>query len=222
MKRATLLLTVLGLILVLVGWYLLMWQPRAEDLARVEEETVSVRAAQETTRARIATLEGVRERAPELQAELVAIESLLPRDPAIASALRQLQLAADDSGVTLLSINPTRPNVIEADGGLHEMRVSLEMQGRYFALLDAMRRLEDPEITSRGIVWEGLTITRDESTYPELTAALTGRIFTVLPQPMVAPDPADQTTGGTSANDGGTTDADDSGITAITAEETVQ
>jgi type II secretory pathway component PulM len=108
MKRATLLLTGLGLVLVLVGWYLLVWSPRAEAITTAEAQIVEVQAQQATTQARIGDLQGVRETAPQLQAELAAAESLVPGDTALPSALRQLQTAADESGATLVSVAAAR------------------------------------------------------------------------------------------------------------------
>jgi type II secretory pathway component PulM len=70
MKRATLLLTVLGLVLVLAAWFMFVWSPRAEAITETEASIVDVQAQQATTQNRIAELQGVREQAPQLQAEL--------------------------------------------------------------------------------------------------------------------------------------------------------
>jgi hypothetical protein len=181
MKRATLLLTVLGLILVLAAWFMFVWSPRAEAIAETEAAIVDVQAQQATTRARIADLQGVREQAPQLQAELAAAESLLPRDTALPSALRQLQTAADESQVTLVSVAPARPEAVdEATPGLSSMTLSTELRGTYFQIVDVLRRLEDPTISPRGLVWDTAALSVGEER-PELTVILTGRMFAVLP-----------------------------------------
>jgi hypothetical protein len=204
MKRATLLLTGLGLVLALVGWYFLVWSPRAEAITAAEAQIVDVQAQQATTQSRIVALQGVRETAPQLQAELAAAESLLPRDTALPSALRQLQTAADQSGATLVSVSPARPEPVEgAEPGLYSMLLNIELQGTYFQVVDVLRRLEDPSISPRGIVWGGATFAIDE-TAPNLTVALTGQMFAVLPAPPPEPGAVEPVEGaGEEAEDGG-------------------
>jgi hypothetical protein len=185
MKRTTLLLLSLSLVLVLVGWFLLVWSPRSEAIAEAEVQIADVQAQQATTEARIETLRGVREQAPALQADLAAAESLLPRDTALPSALRQLQSAADASNANLVSVSPSKPEVIEgAAPGLYAMGVTAEVRGTYFQIVDTLRRLEDPAISPRGLLWSGTDITIDEEAgAPNLIVVLTGRMFAVLPEP---------------------------------------
>jgi hypothetical protein len=185
MKRATLLLLSLSLVLVLVGWFLLVWTPRSDAIAETEVQIVDVQAQQATTQARIADLRGVREQAPALQADLAAAESLLPRDTALPSALRQLQSAADASNANLVSVSPSRPEAVEgAAPGLYAMGVTAEVRGTYFQIVDTLRRLEDPAISPRGLLWTGTDITIDEEAgAPNLIVILTGSMFAVLPEP---------------------------------------
>jgi Tfp pilus assembly protein PilO len=182
MKRTTLLLTVLGLILALVAWYMLLWMPRADALAETETEIVDVQAQQATTQERIASLQSVREEAPQLQAELAAADSLLPRDTALPSALRQLQTAADASSANLVSVAPSRPEPVEGADGLFSLGLNAEVRGTYFQIVDTLRRLEDPSISPRGLTWESVSITIDD-TAPNLIVVLTGRMYAVLPTP---------------------------------------
>jgi Tfp pilus assembly protein PilO len=191
MKRTTLLLTVLGLILALVAWYMLLWMPRADALAETETQIVDVQAQQATTQARITALQGVRQEAPQLQAELAAAESLLPRDTALPSALRQLQAAADASNANLVSVAPSRPEPVEGAEGLFSLGLNAEVRGTYFQVVDTLRRLEDPSISPRGLSWESVSITLDDAA-PNLVVVLTGRMFAVLPSvPAPGAEPID-------------------------------
>lgn len=185
MKRTTLLLIVLGVILVLVAWYVLLFNPKLEEQQVVEDEIVALETQQAAVRGRIAELEGVREQAPQLQAELAATESLLPRDTALPSALRQLQQAADDSNATLVSVAPARPVLVEGSEDLYEINLSVEVRGTYFQIVDVLRRVEDPAISPRGVLWDSSAMTIDE--YPTLVTVLSGRMFAVLPQPPAPP-----------------------------------
>lgn len=185
MKRTTLLLLVLGVILVLVAWYVLLFNPRVEALNTVEDEIVALETQQAAVRGRIAELEGVREQAPQLQADLAATESLLPRDTALPSALRQLQQAADDSNATLVSVAPARPVLVDGTEDLYAITLSVEIRGSYFQIVDALRRIEDPAISPRGILWTSSAMTIDE--YPTLVTVLSGEMYAQLPQPPAPP-----------------------------------
>lgn len=205
MKRATLLLAVLGTILVVVAWYLLVWSPRAEALTDAETAIVDVQAQQATTRSRIVALQGVREQAPQLQADLAAAESLLPRDTALPSALRQLQQAADASNATLVAVAPTHPEAIEGADGLYVMGLTGELRGTYFQIIDTLRRLEDPSISPRGLTWGTAVFTVDsDAGAPELIVNLSGQMFAVLPQPPAV----DAGTAEAPATEGETTDGE--------------
>ncbi|MEX1176843.1 MAG: type 4a pilus biogenesis protein PilO [Nitriliruptor sp.] len=187
MKRTTVLLAVLALILVLVIWYLLLWSPRADELEAVEAQIVEVEAQQAAARSRIVALQAVREQAPQLQAEHAAAESLLPRDTALPSALRQLQQAADDAGLTLVSVAPSRPEPVEGSEGLYVLGLTAEFDGTYFQVIDVLRRIEEPDITPRGIVWDSAALSIGEEA-PDLVTVVTGRMFAVLPTPPALTD----------------------------------
>jgi hypothetical protein len=219
MKRTTLLLLSLSLVLVLVGWFLLVWSPRSEAIAETEVQIADAQAQQATTEARIETLRSVREQAPALQADLAAAESLLPRDTALPSALRQLQSAADASNANLVSVSPSRPEVIEgAAPGLYAMGVTAEVRGTYFQIVDTLRRLEDPAISPRGLLWSGTDITIDEEAgAPNLIVILTGRMYAVLPEP---PAPEVETDVPATTDEGADEDESADAVESADADET--
>lgn len=185
MTRQAALLSALGVALVLVLFYFFAFQPKNEELAVIREDIDAAVAQQATLEARIAALQEVRLRAPEIEAALAAGESIIPRESALPSALRQLQLAADDSGVDLLTIAPGRPAAVGGDvPELSMLTVSLTIQGSYFQLVDFLRRIEDPSITPRGLIWTSGTVTPAD--YPQLSVTLSGQMFALLPTPAPA------------------------------------
>lgn len=182
MTRQTAILTTLGVVLVLVLFYFFVFQPKNEELALIREETDAAIAQQATLEARLAALQEVRLRAPEIEAALAAAESIIPREAALPSALRQLQLAADDSGVELVSVSPGRPAAVGGEiPELSTLTLSLAVNGSYFQLVDFLRRIEDPAITARGIEWNSGTL--GVSAYPELSVALSGEMYALLAAP---------------------------------------
>lgn len=188
MSRQTAILSAFGVVLVLVLFYFFAFQPKNEELAVIRDEIDAAVAQQATLEARIAALQEVRLRAPEIEAALAAAESITPRESALPSALRQLQLAADDSGVELRTVSPGRPVAVPGEiPELSTISVAVTIDGSYFQLIDFLRRIEDPAITPRGIIWTSGTVS--PANYPQLAASLTGQMYAVLPAPA-APAPA--------------------------------
>lgn len=189
MNRQIILLTALGAVLVLVAFYFLAWAPKSEEVELIETEISNVLSQQTTAEQRIRALEEVRARAPAIEADLAAAEAIVPPDVAFPAALRQLQLAADDSGVTLLSIQPGRPSAVADGSDLSTISLALTLQGSYFQVVDFFRRVEEPSITPRGIVFANVSIAPAE--YPVLDVVATGEMFALLPVPAAAePAPA--------------------------------
>jgi Tfp pilus assembly protein PilO len=206
MNRTMLALSVLGSVLLVVLFWLLLWSPKQEELELALAEIETVQAQQVETEGRIRALEGVRERAPELEAELAAGEAVLPRDTALPSALRQLQTAADEAGATLVSVSPGRPVAMEgADATLGQIPVNVELRAGYFQAIDFLRRLEDPTISPRGLTWTSLDLSVDE--YPRLTVILAGQLYAELAAPP-APEAVVETPAGDTAEDGTVLESD--------------
>lgn len=195
MNRQTLLLVAVGAIAIIVLFYMFGWKPKADELAEVRAQTEDAIAQQSVLESQIANLESIRAVAPEIEAALAAAESLIPRDAALPSALRQLQLAADDSGVELVSIAPGRP---AADPDVPEVaRISLSVnaEGSYFQIVDFLRRLEDPTITPRVVLLQNISVSGLE--HPTLSIAMTGAMFAILPAPPAPEATAPATPGAT-------------------------
>lgn len=180
MNRQTLLLGLLAVVLVVALWWMFLLSPKRAELAEVQAEIDAAVTQQAQLQAQIRTLEDVRREAPQLEADLVATETIIPRDAALPSAIRMLARSADDSGVSLVSFTPGRPSqVAGGPEALAEISMAVALQGSYFQIVDFLRRIEDPTIVPRAMLWEGMTLSVDE--HPTLSGTLTGRMFALLP-----------------------------------------
>lgn len=188
MTRPTSLLAALAAVLVVAVWWLFLYSPGQEELARVEDEIAAAENERLSLQQRVAQLEAVRARAPETEAAIATLGSFVPDDPALPPALRQVQAAAEDAGATITAIAMGRPVVVDEPTGLHAAQVTLSVDGSYFQIVDMLRRIENPEITSRGIVFGTLTLA--PSDYPTLTATIAGSMYAVLDPVPEPPDPA--------------------------------
>jgi Tfp pilus assembly protein PilO len=198
MNRTMALLSVLAAILVVAVAWLLLLQPRNNEIEELRAETASFEAQEQQLQARVAALRQVREDSPDYEAQLAAANAVIPRDTALPSVLRQLQLAADEAGLTLMAVAPSRPAAATVEGGatgLSRINVAVDVEGGYFQLVDFLRRLEDPAISPRALNWTTISLAGNPEEYPLLTASLQGDLFALLPTPPaeqpVAQDPDD-------------------------------
>lgn len=175
MTRQQSLLSVLAVVVVVAAWWFVFMAPRNEAIAALRDEVEVARTQQATVRARIRALEAVRTAAPDIEAELASARTLLPRSASLPSALRQLQDAADSSGLVLDAVAPTRP-VPHADrDDLQSFTVSVAVSGGYYQWVDFVRRVEDPSLVGRGVLVEALDVTPLE--YPLLAGNVQLRMF---------------------------------------------
>lgn len=177
MSRLAWLLAGLVTVLVILLWWFLFWTPTQDQIRDVREQIETTEVAAASERARAAELRRVRDGAPEAAAELAAVDVLIPRDAALPALLRQLQQTADEAGVLLDQVSPSRPNPTEASTGtIGEISLSLSVRGNYFQLVDFARRLEDPLLSGRGLVWNSVGVSRGE--HPELNISMAATVFT--------------------------------------------
>ena len=176
MTRVGWLLTGLLCVLLVVGWYFLIFSPTSEDIevVRTDTEATLTQAAQQ--RARADELRAVRQSAPEAEAALAAGQTLVPEGAAIPALFRQLQQAADDAGVRLNTLSPSAPSVeTRNEQELAVIGVSMSVTGSYFQVVDLARRIEDPLLTPRALQWTSASLSPAE--YPELSVTLSGQVF---------------------------------------------
>jgi type IV pilus assembly protein PilO len=189
MKRSQVVLSVLAAVMIVALFAVLVYQPKQEEIDELETAIAAEQQRHGELEQEIVRLRTVRDQAPEVEAELAAAEAVVPRDNALPTALRQLQLAADDAGLVLTSVTTGRPLPVEgAPASLHRIDVNLQLSGGYFQLVDFLRRVEDPSITPRGTIWTNAALAKEE--YPTLTVALSGKMFASIDTPPPAQEAA--------------------------------
>ena len=220
MNRTALLLSGLGAIIVVVLFFIFVFQPAREELAEVEDQIALEQTEQERLEGEIERLRLVREDAPSVEAELAAADAIIPRDPSLPALVRQLQLAADEAGITLASVTTSRPAPLEdaAEEGLSSIEVSTQLEGGYFQVVDFLRRIEDPSISPRGIEWVNSTVTRNDESYPDLSVTLAGRAYAVVAVPL-PPEPEPDPDADSDAESTDEDDPDDAGDEADSDDE---
>ena len=199
MNRSAILLTVLLAVALVALSFFFLIKPKMDEVGELEVEAEDLRTQQTQVETQIASLEAVRADSPNLEAELAAVDGVIPDSPALPAALRQLQVAGDDSGVTLVSVAPGRPSAVEGatTPELSVIPLTLTLDGGYFQVVDFLRRIEDPAITARGILITSVAVNPSE--YPTLSVNINASMFSLLeqaPAPAPEPDPTDTPTDG--------------------------
>lgn len=191
MKRSMLILLPLVAVALIAVSFMFLIKPQMDQAAELRVEATDIRTQQEQVRGQIAALAHVRETSPTVEAELAAISAIIPQDPALPSALRQFQMAAQDSGVTINSMSPSAPtsaNIPDAPS-LASISWSLSIEGGYFQVVDFLRRLEDPVVTPRGILVRSVTASPGE--LPALSVSVSVVMFADLQQVPTDAPPAE-------------------------------
>jgi Tfp pilus assembly protein PilO len=226
MRNPRALLGMLAVLLVGVLFWLLAWSPKQDEIVALDEEIAAAQAQQAQLRTRVQELESIRAEAPEVASLIAASEAIVPTDPALPSALRQLQLAATESNVKLRSVAPGRPQPVEAptitlEPGteLVSFDLTVLVEGSYFQIVDFLRRIEDPSVTPRGLRWTQLAASVPDGEYPTLNVDLVGRLYSVVPAGGTPEPPAPEPEDGADESDDDAGTDDDAGSDQVSAHQ---
>lgn len=188
--RTRLILAVLGVLVILVGFFYFFIRPRQQDLDRIETDITAEEARTTQLESELARLQDLQANAPELEAELARIRGFVPQDDEVPNFIFLVQDAANAAGVDFVQITPELPKPPPEGAALAEIRTQIGAGGGYFAIQDFIRRLHNLD---RAVRIDGMTLTGTEEETGEVTITLasTARIFFEAPAPATgAVDPA--------------------------------
>lgn len=140
-----------AIVVVIALFYVFLLRPVSADIGEVKEQITSAESEESTLRLQIVQLERARQNATEIAARLAKFDLLLPKTSDIPAFIRQVQEAADLSGISLASIAPSPPSPIApgpgvppavAGQGVFSLNVVLQISGGFFRLESFLQRLE--------------------------------------------------------------------------------
>jgi Tfp pilus assembly protein PilO len=193
MRRAPLLVAVAAVVLAVAMWFLL-FAPEREEQGLLREEITGLAGRQNALRLQIARLEEIKANELDVRADIARLEQYIPDGAAQPSAIRQLQLVADASGVDITSVSFAQPVAVPGappppvpDTVLASVPVSIVIEGGYFQLTDFLRRVEGE--MPRALLVDSVTVTEAQqpARFPTLSVNMATRMFTVVPASAVAP-----------------------------------
>ncbi|HEX5266799.1 MAG TPA: type 4a pilus biogenesis protein PilO [Acidimicrobiales bacterium] len=226
-----------GVIVAMVlAWWFLLWGPRNRSYNDANTAAQQAQGQVEQLQAQLNRLESIKQQLPLLQAQLAKMQVAVPDKPQLDQIILNINTAAVNSGVQLLSIAPTPPAATATSGAgagtsgaPPSIRVALSLKGGYNQVLDFINRLDGlPRLvvidtvglTSNATGPSGTSTVGEAgattaTTAPaELTISLTVRLFTTTAAPAAG---ATTTTTAPSAASGSTTTTVAGGGTATTS-----
>ena len=237
MTRRVVTIAVLVLVVILAGWYLLLWSPTNSNLDTAKERAETARQRQAQLQSEITRLRAAQASEPQTRARLETLRTAIPDDPALGQFIIDVNDAATRAGIDFISIAPALPRAATATAvttttaasdttattvagttvtpvgtGPAEVAVQLQVTGGYFQVLDFLNRLD---ALPRLVVTDTLNMTADAA--GRLTVGLTTRIFVRAIPAGFAGSTATTTTTVAGGAGGATTTTAPGGATTTTA-----
>ncbi|MFA5889360.1 MAG: type 4a pilus biogenesis protein PilO [Actinomycetota bacterium] len=168
-------------VLVTLAFFVLLLNPKLGQISAARDDTVTAEQEEAQLRLDLKRLQGVRERAPTVIAQLAKVSQFLPSTPDLPGFIRLLQQAATESGVDLQSIAPSPPQTLENATGIQRISVMVVVEGAFRRIEDYMARVEN---LSRVVTVDALSLNPAQSELSRtivLQGSLTMQMYVVSP-----------------------------------------
>ncbi len=175
------------------GWFLLI-SPKRGEAADLRGKADAKAQANASLQEQIAMLQEQQKGLPTQQAQLAAMRTQIPTNPALPSLVRDLTAAADKVGADLDALAPSAPQPISAPGAvgaapvpatgapastapvLYQVPMTLNVTGSYFELEQFLGKLEG---LKRSFLVSSFALApkASEEAPSDLGLTITGRVF---------------------------------------------
>jgi Tfp pilus assembly protein PilO len=201
---------VAALAILALAWFVLI-APQRSHAADLKVQASTARQSSSSLQAQLAQLKAQAKLLPKQRGILDAIDKQLPSNPALPALVRSLTRAADDSGVTLVSIAPGVPTVVAAQpvagaagtarvntgsSQLASIALALTVEGTYFELEQFQQTLESLTRSYKATTLTFAPGSRSAASKAatngytgQLTANITGQVFMTVVRTATAPLP---------------------------------
>jgi type IV pilus assembly protein PilO len=142
-SRNVILLGVLGLVVLVVAFYLLLLGPLLENLGQQADTRDERQATLAEVQAQVARLEEVRRNSPELQRQLLELNKRIPTQPEVETLVVQIEDIAQSAGVTQTQIVRGDPAPPGGGGDFTVQPITMAFEGTYEELLEFLRLGDD-------------------------------------------------------------------------------
>lgn len=138
--RNILILGILGIVIIVIGFYFLLLSPLLENLNQQAQAREDKQAQLEEVQQQVNELEEVRRNSPEIERQLLELSKRVPTQPQIPTLVVQVQEIADASGVTQLVVEPGDAAAPAGGGDYRIVPVTMQFNGTYDEMQDFLLR----------------------------------------------------------------------------------
>ena len=138
--RNILILGILGIVIVVIGFYFLLLSPLLQSLDEQAQARDDKQSQLEQVQQEVNEREEVRRNSPEIQRQLLELSKRIPTQPQIPTLVVQAEEIADASGVTQLSVDPEPPTTPAGGGDYQVVPVTMQFDGTYDQMQDFLLR----------------------------------------------------------------------------------
>ena len=138
--RNILILGLLGIVIVVVGFYFFLLSPLLQSLNDQAEARDNKQAQLEEVQQQVNELEEVRRNSPEIERQLLELSKRIPTQPQIPTFVVQIEEIADASGVTQLVVEPGDAAAPAGGGDYRVVPVTMQFNGTYDQMQDFLLR----------------------------------------------------------------------------------
>jgi len=138
--RNILILGILGIVIVVIGFYFLLLSPLLQSLNEQAQAREDKQAQLEQVQQQVNELEEVRRNSPEIERQLLELSKRVPTQPQIPTLVVQVEEIADASGVTQLMVDPESPTSPPGGGDYQVVPVTMQFNGTYDQMQDFLLR----------------------------------------------------------------------------------
>jgi len=169
--RNILILGILGIVIVVIGFYFLLLSPLLQSLNDQAQAREDKQAQLEQVQQEVNELEEVRRNSPEIQRQLLELSKRVPTQPQIPTLVVQVEEIADASGVTQLSVDPEPPTAPAGGGDYQVVPVTMQFDGTYDQMQDFLLRTRN---LTRLVTVTNLTYCRNPTIGEEASCEVEG------------------------------------------------
>lgn len=138
--RNIFILGLLGIVIVVVGFYFFLLSPLLQSLNDQAEARDNKQAQLEEVQQQVNELEEVRRNSPEIERQLLELSKRIPTQPQIPTFVVQIEEIADASGVTQLVVEPGDAAAPAGGGDYQTIPVRMQFNGTYDEMQDFLLR----------------------------------------------------------------------------------
>jgi Tfp pilus assembly protein PilO len=171
MKQKNLMVGALVAALVMALWYMMLYSPLNSKASKANKAASAAQAKETSLRADLRKISPTGAAAKNQKKLDALLQSSVPKDPAEAAFLRQLNSIKNSTGVAFQSVTPSPPT---SASGLSSIGVSITVQGSDAQVMSYLQRLEK---LSRLFVTDNVTVTASGASNAATTGGPVGHVF---------------------------------------------